>query len=440
MPWAQVSDTRWERTLDGLEAYFVIIANMSASMCDGREHYTLFSSLKLEINSSDVTSDLRNAWKQLRFEQPQIATTIEDMKRIYTTPSEESLEKWLTDTFVVSDACSVEEMQQSIKPIKQTTLYYIPASSEIVIRGHHYTFDGTGMEMICHSFLEAITHPEKNSTFGDEHTRLPPILEEVLGFSDDSVSAKEKAEELLGYYLSNQPAIGPVSKLGTAPAGNCKNAELVFSSDTTALLIKACHSKGISVTSAVHAAYVRVIMEHADPQSNQSRYTSMNQFNLRPYLPAPYNTSKYAASVYYAPHPHKIDLPASYWDLVESFNKYYKTFEQNPEALEMTGHFKRGMRDVASNPEFLKAPPPKDALISSLGVVERFINREYKGVKVRDFKFGADIVLGMSMLFFYTFQRKLRLVHSFNDAYENPEDIQMYLEGIQRILVQELQL
>ncbi|KAM0244679.1 hypothetical protein ACHAP5_006022 [Fusarium lateritium] len=412
---------------------------MSASICDGREHYTLFSALKLEFDSSDVISDLRNGWKQLRFEQPQIATTIEDMKRVYTAPSEDSLEEWLADTFVVSQASNVEEMQQSIKPIKQTTLYYIPASSEIVIRGHHYTFDGTGMEMICHNFLEAVAYP-KTVTFGDEYARLPPVLEEVLGFSENSASAKEKAEELLGYYLGNQPAIGPISKLGTAPAGNCQHAELVFSSDITAVLVKKCHSKGISVTSAVHAAYVRTTMKHADPESNQSRYTSMNQFNLRPYLPAPYDSSKCAASVYYAPHPHKVDLPASYWDLVESFNKYYKTFERDPGALEMTGHFKRGMRDVASNPEFLKAPPPKDALISSLGVVERFVNREYNGTMVKDFKFGADIVLGMSMLFFYTFQGKLRLVHSFNDAFENLEDIQMYLKTMQEILVHELQL
>jgi hypothetical protein len=296
------------------------------------------------------------------------------------------------------------------------------------------------MEMICHSFLESVAYPEKNVTFGGEHTRLPPILEEVSGFSEESTSAKEKTEELLGYYLSNQPAISPVSKLGTASAGNCQHAELVLSSDITALLVKTCHSRGISVTSAVQAAYVRVIMDHADPEFTHSRCTSMNQFNLRSYLPAPYNTSEYAASVYYAPHRHKFDLPSYYGELVESFNKHYKTFEQDPEALEMTGHFKRSMRDVASNSEFPKAPLPKDALVSSLGVVERFINREYKGIKVKNFKFGADIVLGMSMLFIDTFQGKLRLVHSFNDAFESPEDIQIDLKEIQWTLVQELLL
>ncbi|KAF4340147.1 hypothetical protein FBEOM_5935 [Fusarium beomiforme] len=267
-------------------------------------------------------------------------------------------------------------------------------------------------------------------------------MEELLYFSMDSTQAKEKAQKLLGSYLGGQPAIGPVSKLGSAPSGNSRNAELVFPPDITALLIKACRQRGITVTSAVHAAYVRMLMEHADPESDQSRYTSMNQFNLRPYLPAPYNSSKYAASVYYAPHPHIIELPASYWDLATSFSEYYKTtFKEDPGLLEVTGHFKRGMQDFVSSPEFLTAPAPKDALVSSLGIVENFINREYGDkIKVKDFKFGADIVLGMSMLFFYTFQDKLRLVYSFNDGFEKPEDIMMSLRKVQWILIQELLL
>ncbi|GKU03637.1 hypothetical protein FLAG1_04272 [Fusarium langsethiae] len=442
MVWKKVSNNQWERPLDGLEAFFVVTANMSAKLCDGREHYTLFASLNVEIDSSDVISDLRHAWRQLRYEQPQISTTIQDMKRVYTIPDEDDLDRWLNETFIVSDALNVEEMQKVIKPIKQITLYYVPKSSELVIRGHHYTIDGTGMELLCDSFLNALAHPDKDITFRDESARLAPVMEEVLGFSEPSVQAREKAEELLGSYLRNQPAIGPISKLGSVPSGKCQNAELVFSPEITDLLVKACHRKSITVTSAIHAAYVSTLMEHVDPDSEKSRYTSMNQFDLRPYLPPPYNSSKYAASVYYAPHPHIINLPASYWDLVDSFTRYYKTtFKQNPDALEMTGAFKRGMHQVVSSPEFLEAPAPKDALVSSLGIVENFINHEYGNkIKVNDFEFGTDIVLGMSMLFFYTFQGKLRLVHSFNDGFQKAEDIMVCLESIQRTLIEEFEL
>ncbi|KAM0413323.1 hypothetical protein ACHAPD_008419 [Fusarium lateritium] len=265
MVWRQVSDTQWERPLDGLEAFFVVTANMSASLCDGREHYTLFASLNLQINSHDVESDLRHAWKQLRHEQPQIATTIQDMKRVYAITDEHGLNRWLTETFIVSDALNAEEMQKVTQPIKQTTLCYVPKSSEHVIRGRHYTIGCTGMGLLCHSFLNALAHPDEDITFGDE--------------------------------------------------------------------------------------------------------------------------------------------------------------------------------PVVSSLEFLKAPAPKDALVSSLGIVENFINREYAyNIKVKGFKFGADIVLGMSILFFYTFQGRLRLVYSFNDGFEKAEDIKIYSERMERRLIEEFRL
>ncbi|KAG8361655.1 hypothetical protein FVEN_g1212 [Fusarium venenatum] len=208
MVWRQVSDTQWERPLDGLEAFFVVTANMSASLCDGREHYTLFASLNLQINSHDVESDLRHAWKQLRHEQPQIATTIQDMKRVYAITDEHGLNRWLTETFIVSDALNAEEMQKVTQPIKQTTLCYVPKSSEHVIRGRHYTIGCTGMGLLCHSFLNALAHPDEDITFGDEPVRLAPIMEEVLGFSEPSAQAREKGEELLGSYIGSQLTIG----------------------------------------------------------------------------------------------------------------------------------------------------------------------------------------------------------------------------------------
>ncbi|KAI1382479.1 hypothetical protein F4677DRAFT_26925 [Hypoxylon crocopeplum] len=441
MVWIKVSDKRWERPVDGLEGYFVVMENISAGLCDGREHYLLFSKLKLGMVSTDVTPALKHAWKQIRHEQPQIATTTEGMKMVYEIPDETALEEWLASTFIVSPASDAEDLYQSVKPIKQATLYYLPKSSELLFRGHHHTLDGTGALLFWHVYLSALASPIKDIEFGDEPARLAPIMEEVLGYPEQATQAQnEKATALFLSWAGSIPGIGPVSQLGAAPSGRCQNAELVFSNKTTEALVAACKDRGVSVTAAVHAAYIRTIAKYADPKSKLAEYVTATQFNLRRYLPEPYSSSKHAVSVYYTPLPYKVNLPASYWDIANSLHEYYQTsFRDNAEALELKGHFTRILCGAVQTPEFLANPISKDALVSSLGIAERYVQREYgSGIKVKDLKIGVDVVMGMSMFFFYTFRDQLRLVYSFNDGFEKPENIQMYLEEVQAIIIEEL--
>ncbi|KAI1826122.1 hypothetical protein F4861DRAFT_135081 [Xylaria intraflava] len=443
MSWEKVSDIRWERPLDGLEGYFFVSANLSASLCGGREHYTLFSKIELETAQSDVTPALKHAWKQMRYEQPQIATTTttEGMKKVYEVPDTKALEEWLASTFIVSPASDANELHESVTPIKQCTLYYLPNSSQVVFRGHHYTIDGMGVLWFWHSFLEALKSPATDIKFGDEPIRLAPPMEKTLGFPEQPTQElSDKALALFMNWAGSIPGIGPVSQVGVAASGRCHNTELVFPPDITNALTTACKDKGVTVTAAIHAAYIKTISKYADPASKQSEYVTATQFNLRSYLPAPYNSSKYAVSLYYSPLPYKVALPASYWDLAKSLHEYYQTsFEGKPEALELKGHFTRVLCGAVQTPEFLASPVPKDALVSSLGIAEHYMQREYgSGIKVKDFQIGVDVVLGMSMFFFYTFQDRLRLVYSFNDGFEKPADINTYLEEVQAILKQEL--
>jgi len=439
--WSEVSPGRWERGTDGLEGYFIVMANITASLCEGKEHYTLFSKLKLDASSSEnVQSALKYAWKQIRYEQPHIATTVDGMKKVYVVPDEKGIEQWLADTFVVSPAPDAESLYQSVKPIKQATLYYVAASSELVFRGHHHTIDGTGILLFWHSYLSALAAPMKAITYGSETSRLPLTLEEVLGYPAEGTDAQnEKAMALFMSWAGSIPGIGPMSSVGTKPSGACQNSELVFPAKTTAALVQACKAKGITVTAAVHAAYIMVLVKHADPESKLAQYVSANQFDLRPYLPEPYSSSKYAVSVYYTPLPYKIDLPASFWDNAKALDTFYKTsFKGNPEALQLKGLWTRILCGAVQTPEFLAGPVPKDALVSSLGVVEKYVQRQYGSYKVQDIKIGVDVILGMSMFFFYTFDEKLRLIYSFNDGYEDGKNIKMYLEETQKILVEEL--
>ncbi|KAI0172854.1 hypothetical protein GGR52DRAFT_580507 [Hypoxylon sp. FL1284] len=441
MAWKQASPNRWERPVDSIDGYYAFTEKLTASLCDGREHYVVFSKLKVEMDFPDVESTLRHAWKQIRYEQPSIAATVEGMTKIYEVPGEDALKQWLASTFIVSEVSDAEELYQAIMPIKQATLYYLPRSSELVFRCHHSSIDGIGTLLFWHSYLSAVAAPMEQIKFGDELIRLSPSLEEVFGYPKEPTQEQSgKATALLASWFDNMPGIGLVSQLGTAASGRCQNPELVFPAETTEAIVKACKERGVSVSAAVQAAYVGAVARHADPKSKLGEYVTLTNIDLRSYLPEPYNSSQYAVSVYYTALPYRTNLPASYLDLAKSLHEFYRTaIKGNAEALELNGHYARHICNFSQTPEYLTSSPPKDALNSSLGVVERYVQREYGSrIRVKDFKIGIDVVMGPSLFYFYTFQDQLRLVYCFNDGFEKAEDIQTYLEEVRSILIEEL--
>lgn len=107
----------------------------------------------------------------------------------------------------------------------------------------------------------------------------------------------------------------------------------------------------------------------------------------------------------------------------------------------MSGSITRAHYEKMQDPEVLAGPVPRDAQVSSLGVLERHIQHSYGAgdgnVVIRDFKFGIEVVVGYSM-FFFTFRDQLRLIYSFNEASGDPENIQTYLEDMQNTLEDKL--
>ncbi|BCS22223.1 uncharacterized protein APUU_30448A [Aspergillus puulaauensis] len=454
MAWSQVSATRWERALTGMEEYFVFIGDITAAQYDGRQQYTVCSKVKVDLNIPNPESALRHAWKQVRHEEPDIATTLEPGKKVYDVLNDAEIEEnWLASTFIVDYTHDGEELYRLGRKSKPATLYYLPKSSELVLHAHHATIDGIGMIMFWHRFFRAVSSPNHNITFGAEHVRLAPSLDIVLppgsGLDNPTPEQKEKGTALLMKYIHNLPAIGLPSKLGKVPAGACQAMEYIFDEHTTAALIRACKARGLTVTSAVHAAYIAILREYADPQeSNTERYTSPTEFNLRGFLEQPY--CGVAAANYYITFPFTMDLGklpgdgggGGFEETCAVLNRYYRsTLQENPEILELQGCFTRALEQCVKTPEYQQAPIPTDALVSSLGVVEKHLQRSYgdeEEVVVRDWKLACDVILGMSAFHIYTFRGTLRLVYQFNEAYQDPKDIRMYLEGVDRVLKREL--
>lgn len=350
----------------------------------------------------------------------------------------------------MSDDTEGETIARESRPIQQATLYYLPKTSELVIRTPHSLVDGVGMQLLWHTYLTALTSesPRTDLVFGGETARLPPSLEKALGHPDvPREEVAHKGMQIAAEAMSSMPGIGPVNRVGTVPSGPTQRRELVFSEQTTEAIVRACKHNGYSVTAAVHAALALTVIKHADPAhtNEKSKYVTVNSFSLRSHLPEPYSSSQYAVALYYAIWPLILEKPDTFNDLVHEIDDNYKTtFNGNAENMELCGSVTSGLRDIVQTPEFLTAPPVRDALMSSLGVVERYLHQSYgsaddrRRVTVQDFKSGIEVILGHSMCFLYTFRGQMRLVYSFNEAYEEEALVQGYLEDVQKILLEEL--
>ncbi|KAE8395084.1 hypothetical protein BDV23DRAFT_169094 [Aspergillus alliaceus] len=374
------------------QEYLVSRANASRSLSDSNVQYTVYSKVVVELTISDIQSALEHAWKQMRYEEP--ATTLKGETKVYETPDEAALQKWLdsTFTFIVTGIPDAEELQRN----------------ELVLRAHHCTIDGVGILMLKHKFFSALVQPKSEVTFGNGYQRLAVPLPEALGNPEPPTPEQTERATTM------------------APVGQCQNIKCRLSLDMTAAIVQACNGKGITVATSVHAAYSLGLMKHANPLSNTPRYTTVNSFNLRDYLPAPYNKS--AAANYPTTIPFTIDLPADFSQLAQALNHRCRNgVRGSPEVLELVGAYNRFLVGMVRTPRAEAAPVPTDACVSSLGVIEKYLQRSN--------------VLGIDASLLSTFKDQLRLVYSFNDGvygYEEPTKITEYLNHVAKVLNEEL--
>ena len=441
--WRETEPGRWERPLGGMESYFVFFGNITASMYHGRQHFVLCSIVKLELDTQlNIESALKQAWIDLRYEQPDLASTIdvENMRKVYTVPDQSELDAWLAETFFVVKRSNATELYPELGPIQNATLYWLPQTSQLMFRAEHWKTDGLGILSLWNALLTRILKPPAQMHWGSEPARLAPTMEAIWGFPETPTSEQDnQVSELMSSWIGSMPGCGPKSKVGTVPPGRCTFVELDFSAKTTRSIATACKERGISITSAIHAAFIAAIAQNA--ASEPKKYVTFAQFNARPYLTTQNPAAAHALVPHYTPWPYSVDLPISFIDSARRLHAYYsQTFADEPERRALMGHFLRKLYQIAQTPEYLSAPVPTDALVSGLGIVEKNLWQEYADgrVKVTDFRMTTDVVMGMSMIIFYTFCDRLRLTYAINEAFQERADVEKILESTRTVLEQEL--
>ncbi|OKL55513.1 hypothetical protein UA08_09252 [Talaromyces atroroseus] len=462
--WTQTAPGVYEANLDGAETVYRKTATVFAPL--SREHWRLHTICRFNfgpdyIGPTDKETALRQAWKALRYEFPGMAVAPDGFKKIYKTPDAQTTQQWLDQTFFVETQRTADEIISEAVPLQEVpSLYYLPATSEIIFFISHWRIDAMGSWMVTDRFFHHLAHPAADELPAvppsDEIDRISPSLEDAAGSPKVSTPEMDKvAAEHIAAHHRNAIQMGgmPYKGDGTTLPGSPQREALVFTTESTQRAIAACKARGITITAAIHAALAETVFAMGLPESRENDYVTVMPVNLRNYLKAPYSGDGHALQTYAGSITPRVARHATFAERTAYLMEYYKTrydaklieclrpiYKYHADAL-----FKpRPASTTAANGEAPSAPPPRPPSgisINSLGVVEKYFAGKYgDAVDVDTFTFGVSMITRQTMLYVWTWKGRLTLSSEYNSAYHEPEEVREVMLSIKRVLEKELEI
>ncbi|KAJ5585306.1 uncharacterized protein N7459_005106 [Penicillium hispanicum] len=469
MPWttAEHPPNTFTRPLGPNEVFLKLVSDPGHPL--GREHwavnYTATFSTRGAFAALSGSPDflptlIRYSWLHLRFQHPSLAAHPDSFNSnlIYTVPdSADALGEWASQTFTVeADAQSADEVIATIAPAADAQLYYIPQSSELLLHTAHWRTDGVGGLLLLGQLLDLmVSHantllseklPEPFDSFhwGSEVARLATPIEEAANTPLAATSEQKAiANEAVGTFALVPGALGVpyIGDVSTVPSGT-RAAELTFSPTTTSAAVSAAKARGFKITAAVHASLAAVNFRRAIAEHRGRHYTSTIRYTLRPYLPEPYSTPAAAAALYTSGWMVRADASAT-WE--ENVRMYRAEYEKgiSSEYLQAHREYASALVEVLQN---LPTPtePPSDIDISSMGIMEKYLKREYGtskgGFSITHTGLGTEIISRQGVVYMWTFRDQLTLRLVYNEAFHTPAQMTEFVHDIKAELLKQLQV
>ncbi|KAL5344758.1 hypothetical protein ACLOAV_010155 [Pseudogymnoascus australis] len=437
MPWQETAPGRYEREFGSIEQFYRQIAASGAII--QKQQFLISCSIRLKESPS--VAGLQRAWKALRFLYPQIATEADESgsRLIYTVPSQESIQTWMRETFIVDAECnSAGNLYTCVKPTAIFKIYYMPLSREILFRTPHWRIDGTGLQILQDVFLQVLADGPPSIIFdGSEVIRLAPSLNEAASVPREPTPQVSRASDAELDVFQTGPPSAPIATLLNISPASPQRYRTTFSTEMTERIVSSCKMRGITVTMAAHSALVIAMQP----------YTGITALDLRKYLSAPWNGPQSAVSLYHTGLPFSIDLNKH-----QDFNAitaemgaiHARTLrnDESQNAIEfLSSYVKKALGLLSAAPEDpLKAPAYQT--LSSLGVVDNYLQRKHCGkvatVEIEDWWLGVEIINRVLGTTLWTWNGRLNLSVSYNEAFYERGFVEQFIDGWGRELTKAL--
>ena len=471
----------YSRPLGNLEVFFKTLADLGAPL--QREHWAVHLVLRLNfvgrgnVDISNPEPYLRRAWQAVRRQHPAIGSTISlpvapynDTAAPFTARERLEIapfdpETWDNETFVVHHGDGdANSLFSNLRPSSTVMCYWLPSSSEIIIRSSHWRLDGIGIVMLGHSFMTALatmfrlgpSAPYLNANLDNLQTSaskpLPPNIEDLAKKESTKDSSQQKefdlrleagADALVAEFLRGVPSIGLPTRADSEqlPPGASAHEQICLDVTTTAKVMAARRAKGFSFTGTVHAAIVRVTAQY--PQHALSKaYAAFFPVDLRKSI-ADSNAiaqDELLCGLYFSGLPVCVDGMISDEDVTAKgfddvaremtavYGRDLTKFWTAPDGqvvslLDLVEPYLTRTTALFSAPVPEGLPPTQTPDLSSLGKVEAYLQREYESdteapkVEVADMWIATEMLNRSIQFHVWSWKDELNIGASFNQSF-----------------------
>ncbi|KAL1869973.1 hypothetical protein VTK73DRAFT_2894 [Phialemonium thermophilum] len=429
--------SQWERPPSSMET---VHNSMSVGLRDGdAAHWIIACGLQFTFRGTDdedrLTARLQRAWAELRSRFPTLAATFEEDKVVYKPPlSDEEREAWVQETFRVHPGRNSNEVFEKAVKTPYIHLHYFPEARYLVLQGTHNHLDGRGCFYFFDALFCALTNP-KDVRLGDEVRNLPPTEDQLLGASvPPSTRQIQIYQDIVDSLVVENPIGMPVRADG--PPGPNLRRELHLQPGVSSAISSRCKARGVTVTLAWHAAVILAtlkIQRRALGDQAGTNWSSFTNFDLRRYFPGDFDPRQNVVSTYSTGFPFNVERPMElgFDALAKHLHHAYQTALDDEKLRGLFAYPKPLLEFFAKH-----TAPSSTPVLSSIGIVERFLHREYGSEWVVD-----DVWIGNSMLspeietFLWRWRDEITLSGSCNLSYYDKKDVDRFLHEVRQELL-----
>ncbi|KAL2878748.1 hypothetical protein SGCOL_005974 [Colletotrichum sp. CLE4] len=440
-PWSN-KDGVWYRQLGSMESFYQSLASPEGYPV----HWMIGCSVTIQAqdDSIDKEGSLRKAWKAVAKDFPCVGAVVDPVSREIVARENAITDEWLQKSFRVHDGTTADELFSAFKSQFHITLHYIRDTNQLLLQSPHTLIDGRGMLYLYHALFTTLAAlPGDNSQAQHETSGAPNLSKPYDDWLGVPASPSGKnfadAQSIFQRVLQQEKPIRlPGVDFTTIPQRPV-HRDLEVDEKTTSTIISACKEKGVSVTSAWHAALALTTQKLQSASGEDgSSYVSFTTIDLRRHFPSSFIPQKHSIGSLQTALPLAADLSKdrTFDALSQSLHKQYKApfaFADNDFGY-LTPYMAMSRQILESG----GVPPSSTPSLSSMGVVDDYLQRQYGAWGVSNFWVSSTMMTGDFQMYLWTFRGKLTFSVCYNEAFYSADKVDRVMESTRDELVRGL--